>query len=254
MRLWTIFGLLGIFFLSTQASAQRGEPSVECERGVRDACWIVRFGTCAHENPRVAIPACTRRLAGELRFFRSDGVVGGNKRADQAQFYALRGNARFKQGNLERALADYNLAIKSFRGVYWIHANRGSAYYEIGEYQSALASFDEALGLAPGNAILLNGRARLLACAPDANVRDGARAVSDALRAIGLEERVPVVFLDTLAAAYAENGAFEEAAEVQQRAIDLLPPGDQGVIDDYRMRLNLYQLDMPFRMAARPGA
>ncbi len=161
---------------------------------MRDACWILRFGTCAHENPRVAIPACTRRLVGELRFFRSDAVVGGNKRADQAQFYALRGNAQFKQGNLENALADYNLAIKSFRGVYWIHANRGAAYYEIGEYQSALASFDEALSLAPDNAILLSGRARLLACAPDANVCDGARAVSDALKAISIEERVPVFF------------------------------------------------------------
>lgn len=64
----------------------------------------------------------------------------------------------------------------------------------------------------------------------------------------------PGCFLDTLASAYAENGAFEEAAEGQQRAIDLLPPGDQGVIDDYRMRLNLYQQDIPFRMAARPGA
>ena len=172
MRLLSILCLLAALGLSNPVAAQQGENSLECQRGVLEACWLVRFGTCAHENPRVAIPACTRRLAGPKRFFRTDGIVGGSKRVDQAQFYALRGNARFKQGNIDRALSDYNLAIKSYRNVYWVHVNRGSAYFEIGEYQAALESFDVALRLSPGNAMILNGRARLLACSPDANVRD----------------------------------------------------------------------------------
>jgi len=243
--------LLAAVCLSAPASAQEGNPLDDCERGVREACWAVRFGNCAHENPMVAIPACTRRLVTEMGFFRTDNVVGGNKRADQAQYYALRGNARFRQGNLDGALSDYNLAIKSYRNVYWIHANRGSAFFEIGNYQAALASFDEALRLAPGNAVLLNARARLLACAPDANVRDGARAVSDSLMAIGLEERVPVIFIDTLAAAHAENGDFQEAVEVQQQAIEVMSPNDREVLNEYRARLNLYQQNMPFRMMSR---
>ena len=253
MKLSSVLYLLAALCLSNPVAAQQGENSVECRRGVLEACWLVKFGTCAHVNPRVAIPACTRRLAGDLRFIRTDGIIGGSRRVDQAQFYALRGNAHFKQGNIDRALSDYNLAIKSSRNVYWVHINRGSAYFEVGEYQAALESFDEALNLSPGNAMILNGRARLLACAPDANVRDGARAVNDSLRAIGVAERVPIVFFDTLAAAHAENGEFELASEIQQNAIELLPPDNQEMIESYRHRLALYQQGMAYRIVPTPG-
>jgi tetratricopeptide (TPR) repeat protein len=253
MRLTPVFVLLAAlcaFLPSTMpASAQVGDPSVECAHGILRACWVVRFGTCAQENPRVAIPACTRRLVSEINFFQSDEVAGGNKRRDQAQFYARRGNAYFKQRNLERALADYDLALKSSRYVYWIHANRGSVLCEIGEYQAELDSFDEAISRAPKDAVLLNARARLHAAAPDANVRNGALAISGALRAIDLKERVPVFFLDTLAAAYAENGEFVEAVEIQRNAIELLPPGDQDLIREYRSRLELYSQNMSFTIA-----
>ena len=249
MRSSFLFIALIVLCAPILASAQEGEPSEECARGIPQGCWEVRFGNCAHENPRVAIPACTRRLVGELRFFRGDSVVGGNKRSDQAQFYALRGNAFYREGNLDRALDDYRLAIKSSRDVYWIFANRGSALFEAGDYQAALESFDEAVQLAPNDSVVLNARARLLAVAPDAQIRNGAQAITDARKAIGLEASVPPFFFDTLAAAYAENGDFENAREIQQGAMRFLPSGDQAVIDDFRSRLDLYEQNRPFRIA-----
>ena len=230
---------------ASPAPAQTSDPTVDCARGISQACWEVRFGNCAHENPRVAIPACTRRLISEASFFHRDQIIGGSKRLDQAQFYGLRGNAYARQGNVDRALADYDRALKASRGIFWVHANRGTLLFERGDYQAALSSFDEAIGLAPENSILLNARARLRAAAPDASVRDGAAAVADASRAVGLHEIVPVFYFDTLAAAYAESGDFARAAETQEGIIGRLPAEERAA---YQGRLDLYRRNMPFRI------
>ena len=53
------------------------------------------------------------------------------------------------------------------------------------------------------------------------------------------------IYLDTLAAAYAETGDFEAAVTWQMRAIELL--SDERRKDDYRRRLVLYQAGKPHR-------
>jgi len=237
-------------FAPSPASAQIGDLRQQCARGISQACWAVRFGTCANGSPRVAIPACTRRLITETSFFYSDEIVGGSRRTDRAQFYALRGNARARLGDRDRALADYRRALKSSRGIYWIHANLGTILFERGEYQAALAAFDEAISLAPDNVILLNARARLRATSADASIRDGAQAVDDASRAVALDGEVPIFFFDTLAAAYAENGDFTRAVELQERVVEEAPPAARG---EYEERLRLYRQNMPYRIAPAPG-
>ena len=53
-------------------------------------------------------------------------------------------------------------------------------------------------------------------------------------------------FLDTLAAAYAESGDFDNAVKVQQQAIDDVDfMKEEG--DDARKRLKLYRDKTPFR-------
>jgi len=48
---------------------------------------------------------------------------------------------------------------------------------------------------------------------------------------------------DTLAAAYAEDGQFENAVEEQRRAIQL---SGNAANSDYENRLNLYLTDQPY--------
>ena len=117
---------------------------------------------------------------------------------------------------------------------------RGSALFSLGDEQEALASYDEAISLEPNNALIFNARARLLSTALDENVRNGPRAIADAQRASSLAPGHPN-YIAALATVYAENGEFENAVETQQRAIDLLDPNDQGRIDFYRSRLDLYR-------------
>ncbi len=126
------------------------------------------------------------------------------------------------------------------------YALRASAYVFDGDFDRALADYDEALRLAPENAELRNVRAWLLATAPEAHIRNDEQAIADALAALRKKPRNPV-FLDTLAAAYAENGDFERAVEVQQSAIALVPLGDQAMMTEMQSHLALYSQDMPYR-------
>jgi tetratricopeptide (TPR) repeat protein len=237
MRYSPAFVFLTALFVSTSAAAQYSEPRAEhresqCARGIIEACSFWEFGLCAHDDPRVAIPECSR-MAG-----------GGGLRG--AKLYVLRANAYARSGDLNRALTDYDRATTKYGAVYWIHAFRAGAYYYFGDYEAALSSYNEALSLEPNRPSILNERAWMLATAPDDNVRDGLQAITDALAAIELAPRSPAI-IDTLAAAYAENGEFENAVEAQQRAIDVLQAGDKESIADYQSRLDLYSQGMPYR-------
>ena len=73
-----------------------------------------------------------------------------------------------------------------------------------------------------GDALALNNLAWEMATSADANMRDGQRALGCAERAVAVTGRTNAMYLDTLAAAYAETGQFTNAVSVQQEAIALL--------------------------------
>jgi len=90
----------------------------------------------------------------------------------------------------------------------------------------------------------LNGRAWELATEADASKRHGAKAVELATRACGLDGHKTSQFLDTLAAAYAEVGKFDDAVKWEMRAIE--QNTDAGNIDGFRARLVLYKRKVPY--------
>ena len=61
------------------------------------------------------------------------------------------------------------------------------------------------------------------ATAPDDALRDGPTAVTLAERACERTRQAVPMFLDTLAAAYAEAGRFADAVTTQERAVELAP-------------------------------
>jgi hypothetical protein len=73
----------------------------------------------------------------------------------------------------------------------------------------------QTLAIAPDSVPTLVLMARLLATCPDDSVRDGAEAVRLAERAVDIAQRgrgIPPQLAAALAAAYAEQGRWEEAA------------------------------------------
>lgn len=82
-----------------------------------------------------------------------------------------------------------------------------------------------------------------LATAERQAIRDGPRAVEMALKACELSEWKNPTYIDTLAAAYARAGHFEEAVKWQHKAMD----NSQRANDDKAsQRLRLYERGTPW--------
>jgi len=101
----------------------------------------------------------------------------------------------------------------------------------------ALEHWRAAIELGPNNATALRRAAWIRAT--NAELRDGPEAVALAVRALLLTHSPDAPTLDTLAAAYAESGRFEDAIATARRAIATDPaqaPAIQGRIEVYKLR------------------
>jgi tetratricopeptide (TPR) repeat protein len=121
-----------------------------------------------------------------------------------------------------------------------------------GESAQAIAHFLEALRVDPDHLAALNALAWIRATDPDPAIRKGAAAVAAAERACALAGSQPQApLLDTLAAAYAEAGRFEEAVrtagEAEQNA---RARGDEKGGAEIGARRALYLEGQPYRAPA----
>ncbi len=88
----------------------------------------------------------------------------------------------------------------------------------------------------------------LLATSPDPAVRDGGEALGFAKRAADSKMGTDPSSLDTLAAAYAEQGRFEEAVATAEKALDLArKQARQDLAGPIEQRLLLYRAGRPYR-------
>ncbi len=134
------------------------------------------------------------------------------------------------------------------------HYNLGSALFDTrGAVRESLAEWGEALRLAPELVPALNRSARVLATGPDASLRNGARAVELGEKAAKLTGRLDPVILDTLAAAYAEAGRFDDAVQTARAALELAR-NDSGLTTSIGARLALYRAHSPLREPAEGGS
>ncbi len=111
-----------------------------------------------------------------------------------------------------------------------------------GRLREAEDHYRQALQVNPDWLVGLNQLALLLATAPDPACRNGAEAVRLAERACALTGRRNPHALDTLAAAYAEAGRFDQAVAAAKAAAAL---ADASLADQIHARLQLYQRRQP---------
>ena len=80
---------------------------------------------------------------------------------NDAAAYNSRGIAYYNKGDNDRAIADYNEALRLDPNYAAAYLGRGNAYYLKGDYARARADWEKALQLDPNNANARNNLERL---------------------------------------------------------------------------------------------
>ncbi len=161
-----------------------------------------------------------------------------------APTYSNRGEAWSDKKEYDKAIYDYNEAIRLDPNFQMAYGNRGDAWSHKKEYGKAIADYNEAIRLDPGDAYNWNARAWFSATCPDAKYRNGRSAVDDATKACELTGWKSGAWMDTLAAAHAEAGDFDSAVKWEMKALELADEKSKG---DLRSRLDLYKTHKPYR-------
>lgn len=157
------------------------------------------WAACANEadSSQMQIGACTIII-----------LEGNQTRKDLASAYNSRGNAYDREGDYDRAIADFTKAIELDAKDAAAYNNRGISYRHEGEDDRAIADYTKAIELDPqyANAYVNRGNAF------EAK-RDHSRAIADYSKAIEINPRLP--------AAYSGRGnVFELMGELDQAAAD----------------------------------
>jgi len=163
-----------------------------------------------------------------------------------ARAYYNRGIAWYSKGDYDKAIGDYTKAIEinpKFADAYY---GRGLAWKNKGNCGKAIADYSKAIETDPNYADAYKGLAWVMATCPEDRYRDGTRAVELAEKAWKMKKTF--ASLDTLAAAYAEAGRFQEAIKTQEKAITKLEQeGWTQYLSEYEERLSSYKAGKPWR-------
>ncbi len=120
-------------------------------------------------------------------------------------------------------------------------------FQQTGRPADAALQYRKVLKRRPGDPVISNNLAWLLATCADPAVRKPSEAIRLAESVCEKSRRKLPSTLDTLAAAYAAAGRFDDAVSTMNEALSLLPSAGQIVNSDVmRDRLLLYKQRMPF--------
>jgi Flp pilus assembly protein TadD len=143
--------------------------------------------------------------------------------------YALKGDAR-------RAESSYQAALARYPGFTEAKLNLCALYTSTEEADKLKPACAAAVEVAPNNAGLLNNLARLFVTAKNPALRDPAKGLEYAKKAVSISNGKVSGFLDTLAEAFYANSQNEEAIQTEEKAL-ALEPGNS----EYKLRLEKYR-------------
>jgi tetratricopeptide (TPR) repeat protein len=149
-----------------------------------------------------------------------------------------------QQGQMAEAIGQWRKAVELNPKYAEADESLGTALYAQGKAAEALTYWRAAIDLAPNDAVALRQAAWVLATSPQAALRHGHEALALAVRAAGLSGGKDALVLDTLAAAYAETGRFQDAVLTARRALTF---ADAKLTEALKRRIADYQAGTAFR-------
>ncbi len=156
--------------------------------------------------------------------------------------------AMVRLGRLDEAERSLRKAIEVGPRFAQAYDRLGLVLLRRGDFAGAAARFEQAVRLSPNEPRPIKNLARLLATCPEGALRSGPRAVALAEQAWRMTGSRDPDCLDTLAAAYAEAGRFDEAVAAAQKVVAAAEETHRPeLIEIARKRLALYQSRMPLR-------
>jgi Flp pilus assembly protein TadD len=167
---------------------------------------------------------------------------------ESAEYHSDLGLALQFSRQLPRAVQEFREAVRLNGTASRYHRYLAHALNQSGDATGATFHYRESLGHDRRWPEVLDQQAWRMAGYPDAAVRNGPVAVHLAEQVCQATEFRNAMFVDTLAAAYAEAGRFDEAAATARKAVDLAVAARQeDLLGEMRDRLKLYEAKQPFR-------
>jgi tetratricopeptide (TPR) repeat protein len=221
-----------IFISFTNANSKRGYKLLQ-EKKYAQA--IKYLNLAITENPKDISAYNFRGSAYEKQFKYTQAMQDFNKAIDinpkQALAYYNRGVVYARQSKNVQAIQDFNRAISLNPKNDWAYYNRAVIYEKQFKYTKAIQDFRKVVEINPKQATAHNNIGWIYATCKNESLRNGAKAVSFALKAVNLQE--DVANLDTLGAAYVENKQYEKAFETYKRVVKK----DKSFIKNYQKSL-----------------
>jgi len=192
---------------------------------------------------------------GELRYEQGDyvGAISDYDRAlelapEDTAAYNSRGHAYYRTNRFREALADYGQAVRFDPANGAALTNRGDAHADMGNFGAAARDYREAIRVSPKLGRAYQSAAWLMATCPQSQFRNARLALDAAEKAIEIDGDGDYRYLETLAAAQAAAGEFEDAVKTQERAIELAP---HDAATRNQERLTLYRRKQAYVDAPR---
>ena len=151
------------------------------------------------------------------------------------------------KGDYGEASGDFLFAAAADPKYWQACYQAADCYNAEGNFNAALRFYQKALDLKSDSPLVLNGLAWFLATCPQAELRDGKKAVEEATQACTLWQWKNPNSVDTLAAACAETGDFDNAVKWETQYLQSPNLPGQSMTNG-KSRLALYQAHQPYHV------
>jgi len=167
--------------------------------------------------------------------------------AESSEAYTTRGFAWKRKGDKDKAITDFDAAIKLNPKEALAWRVRGATYASKADYAKTLADYTESIRVDPENPDSRHHRVVLNSACMDERYRNGKQAIEDATKACEVSEWENPLYISGLAMAHAEVGDFDSAVKWQLKALESY----KSAPATFTTNLELFKEHKPFRMTWR---